>query len=111
MASKLLVTFVEPKVTSFWSLTLPVAAEGGVHAGAVENGLAAVEVDDLSEREGASDEVGGGVFETPRVGRSDGVADVGGEAGMSPGEQLLDELGRDGMGKDRSRPPSCRRRS
>jgi hypothetical protein len=79
---------------------LEVPPQGGVHAGAVEDGVAAVEGDELPEREGVSDEVGGGIFEAPRVGRSDGVADVGREAGMSPGEQLRDELGRDGVGED-----------
>ena len=37
-------TFVEPKLASFWSLTLPVAPYGRVHAGAVEDGLLSVEV-------------------------------------------------------------------
>ena len=41
-ASKLQATFVEPKLASFCSLTLAVAAQGGVHPRAVEHGLVAV---------------------------------------------------------------------
>jgi hypothetical protein len=40
-----------------------VPAQGGVHAGAVEDGLLAVEVDELLEGEGVSDEIGDGIFE------------------------------------------------
>jgi hypothetical protein len=72
---------------------LEVPAEGGVHAGAVEDGLAAVEVDELLEREGVSDEVGDGIFEAQLVGGCDSLADVGREARVSPGEELLHELG------------------
>ena len=51
-ASKLLATFVKPKLASFCSRMLAVAPQGRVHAGAVEAGLLAVEADELSEREG-----------------------------------------------------------
>jgi hypothetical protein len=61
-ASKLLASFVEPKLASFWSLTLPVAPQGRVHAGAAEDGLLTVEIDELAERERVSHEVGGGVL-------------------------------------------------
>ena len=43
----------------------------------------------------AADEVGGGVLETLLVFGCDPVAHVGGETGMSPGEQLPDQLLRD----------------
>ena len=43
----------------------------------------------------AADEVGGGVLETLLVFGCDPVAHVGGEAGVSPGEQLPDQLLRD----------------
>jgi hypothetical protein len=93
----LLATFVEPKLASFWSLTLPVAPKGRVHAGAVEDDLLAVEVDELAERERVSHEVGGGVLEPLPLLRRDALPHVCGEAGMPPAEQLLDELGGDGM--------------
>ena len=65
---------------------------GGVHARAVQHRLLALEADELLEREGIADEVGGGVLETLLVFDCDRLAYVGGEAGVSPGEQLLDML-------------------
>jgi hypothetical protein len=66
-------------------------------ARSVEDGLLAVEVDELPQRERVSDEVGGGVFETLLVLRRDALPHVCGEAGMPPAEQLLDELVGDGV--------------
>jgi hypothetical protein len=65
---------------------------GRVHPRAVEHRLLAVEVDEFLEREGISDEVGGGVLQALLVFGRDRLTHVGGEAGMSPGEQLLDQL-------------------
>jgi hypothetical protein len=42
---------------------LEVSPERGVHAGAVDDGLVAVEVDELLEREGHSDEIAREVFD------------------------------------------------
>jgi hypothetical protein len=76
---------------------LEVASQGGVHPGAVEDGLLAVEVHELLQREGVSDHVGGGVLEALPVVGIDRLAHVCREAGMSPGEKPLDELGRGGV--------------
>jgi hypothetical protein len=67
---------------------LEVSSERRVHPRAVEHGLAAVEVDELLEGEGVSDEVGGGVLETLLVEDRDRFAHVSREAGMPPGEEL-----------------------
>jgi hypothetical protein len=75
-------------------------AWGEPHAGAVENDLPAVEIDELPEGEGVSDEVGGGVLDAELLLGSDGFPDVGGEARVGPGEKPPDELGRDGVGLD-----------
>ena len=48
----------------------------GVHGGAVEDGLLAVEADELAERKGVPDEVGGGVLEAELVRGCDRLADV-----------------------------------
>jgi len=101
-ASKLLATFVEPKLASFWSLTIPVAPQGRVHAGAVEDGLLSVEVDELPEGEGVSDKVGGGVLKALLVLRPDRLANVCGEAWVFPGEELSDELMRYGVAIEES---------
>jgi hypothetical protein len=61
-----------------------VTPQGGVHAGAVEDGLLPVEVDEFLEREGVSDEVGGGVLEAPPVRGCDSLADMRGEAQVIP---------------------------
>ena len=68
---------------------LEVTAQGGVHPRAVQHRLLAVEVDELLEGEGISDEVGGGVLQALLVFGRDRLTHVGGEAGVSPGEQLL----------------------
>ena len=75
---------------------LEVTAQGRLHPRAVEHRLLAVEVDELPEREGVADQVGGGVLETQLVRGHDRLAHVGGKAGMSLGEELFDQLGRDG---------------
>ena len=59
---------------------LEVAPQGRVQARAVEDGLLAVEVDELAEREGVSHEVGGGVLESLPLLRRDGLPHVCGEA-------------------------------
>jgi hypothetical protein len=59
--------------------------------------LPPVEVDELLEREGVSDEVSGSVFESLPVLWGDRLPDVCREAGMSPGEEFADELLGDGM--------------
>jgi hypothetical protein len=76
---------------------LEVAPQGRVHAGAVEDGLASVEIDELLEGEGASDKVGGGVLEVLLVLGTDRLAHVRGEAWVFPGEELSDELVGDGV--------------
>jgi hypothetical protein len=75
---------------------LEVSLERRVHSGAVQDRLVAVEVHELLEGEGVSDEVGGGVLEAQLVLGIDPLTHVRGEAGMSPGEQLPDELLGDG---------------
>jgi len=85
---------------------LEVPAEEGIHARAVDDGLLAVEVDELLEREGIADEVGGGVLEALLLFGCDRLAD--GEAGMPPGEQLRHDLWRDGVGLEASRQETLR---
>jgi hypothetical protein len=63
---------------------LEIAAEEGIHARSV---------DELLGREGIADEIGRGVLEVLLLFGSDLFADVGGEAGMPPGEELRHELG------------------
>jgi hypothetical protein len=63
----------------------------------------AVEVDELLEGARVSDEVGGGVLEAELVPGCDRLTDVGGEAGVFPGEELLHELERDGVSLDEPR--------
>jgi len=76
---------------------LEVPAQGRVHAGAVEHGPVVVEVHELLQRQGVADEVGDGVLEVVLVLGRDRLAHVRGEAGMSPGEELADELMGDGV--------------
>jgi hypothetical protein len=71
-----------------WVQGLEVTAERGVHPGAVQHSLPAVEVDELPEREGISDEVSSSVLESPTVVRRDWLADVRREARVAPGQQL-----------------------
>jgi hypothetical protein len=63
-----------------WVHGLEVSPERGVHAGAVEHGFAAVEVDELLEREGRTDEIAGQVLDGLLVLERDRLGDVGGEA-------------------------------
>jgi hypothetical protein len=49
-----------------------------------------------------SDEVSGGVLESLPVLRRDRLAHVSGEAGMSPGQELVDELRGDGVSLEES---------
>jgi hypothetical protein len=71
---------------------LEVASQRGVHAEAVEDGLLAVVVDELPEREWVPHEVGASVLDALLVLRSDRFAHLCAEGWVSPGEQLLDEL-------------------
>ena len=66
---------------------LEVSPERGVHAGAVEHCLLAVEVDELLEREGRPDEITCQVLDRLLVLEGDRLADVRGEARMSPGDR------------------------
>jgi hypothetical protein len=59
---------------------LEVSSDEGVHPRAVDDGVLPVKVDELPEREGVSDEVGGGVLEEELVRGCDRLADVRGEA-------------------------------
>jgi hypothetical protein len=74
---------------------LEVPAERGVHAGAVEDGLPPVEVDELLERERRSDEITRQVLDGLLVLEGDRLADVRGEARMRPGDELAREVLRD----------------
>ena len=62
---------------------LEVTPERRVHPGAVEDGLLAVEVDELPERERVAHDVSGGVLEALLVLWREGFADVCGEAGIA----------------------------
>jgi hypothetical protein len=79
---------------------LEVPAERGVHAGAVEHGFLAVEVDQLLEREGRTDETTRQVLDGLPVLEGDRLADVRGEARMGPGDELARELLRDRVALD-----------
>jgi hypothetical protein len=57
----------------------------------------AIEVHEFLQGEWVSDEVGGGVPQTLLVLGLDRLAHVCGEAGVSPGEELVDELLGDGV--------------
>jgi hypothetical protein len=71
---------------------LEVTAERGVHAGAVQHGLLAVEVDEFLEREGRSHEVARQVLDGLPVLEGDRLPDMRGEARMRPGDELAREV-------------------
>jgi hypothetical protein len=79
---------------------LEVSAERGVHAGAIQHGFPAVEVDELLKREGRSHEVAGHALDGLLVLEGDRVAEVCGEAWMLPGEELAREIVRDRVALD-----------
>ena len=64
---------------------LEVPAQEGIHAGAIHDGLLAVEIHELLERERPADHIAGHVLEGLLVLEGDGLTDVRGEARMSPG--------------------------
>jgi hypothetical protein len=82
----LLATFVETKLASFCSLTLAVASEGGVHPRAVDDGPLPVEVHELLQRQRVAHEVGRRGLEILLLPVCDRLANMGGEAGMLPGD-------------------------
>ena len=71
---------------------LDVSPKRGVHAGAVEHGLVAVEVDEFLEREGRTDEITSQVLDSLLVLEGDRLGDVRGEARMDPDDELAREV-------------------
>jgi hypothetical protein len=71
---------------------LEIPAEGGIHLGAVQHSLLAVEVHELLERQRRLDEVGRHVLDGLVVLGRYGLPDVSGETWMAPFQELLSEL-------------------
>src|SRR2546426_9177602 len=71
---------------------LEIAAERGIHAGAVQHGLLAVEVDELLERERIPDDVTRHVLDGLLILERDRLADMGREARMPPGQEPPSEI-------------------
>ena len=74
---------------------LAVPSQRGVHAGAVEDGLLPVEVDELLERERRSDETTRQVLDGLLVLEGDRLRDVRGEPWMLSSDELAREILRD----------------
>jgi hypothetical protein len=83
--------------------SLKVSPEAGIHFRMIQDGLLAIDVNELFQAEGISHKLRGEVLEGLVVLGRDGLTDKGGEARPGPLKELLRELAGDGVLMDRTR--------